>query len=278
MGEDVFSVICLKALIDNYPNALPRLVVTSTPVSVSGKKLVDYSQELGIEVLFVQDFGALKTKTILENLDFDFLITAHFDKIVPEAIFRRARVAALNLHPSALPKYRGRSPQHWPIILGDSFTAITVHKMHATVDTGEILAQESVPIGPDMYIHQLQKEFLRRYGRVLCKAVDNALRGQNGEIQKASGASYYDKISTNDMTICRSDTTQIAYGKVRAFSLPYRGAIFAGRRILRAKPVSEELAMKISSRPNRQGWATHHEQNFIVLRDGCLLVTKMEVM
>lgn len=278
MGEDVFSVVCLKALLARYPNASPRLVVIPADVSPSGKKLVDFCDEQGYEMLFVEDFREINAKTVLESLNFDFLITAHFDKIVPEAIFQRASVAALNLHPSALPKYRGRSPQHWPIIFGDTVTAISVHKMYAAVDTGEIMAQEIVEIGPDMYIHQLQKEFLKRYGQVLCNAVENALRGLAGEAQRAEDATYFDKISAYDMQICRSDPVKIAYGKVKAFSLPYQGAIFADRRILKAEPVSDELARLIMSLPNRRGWTIHGDQSFIVLRDGCLRVTRMENM
>ncbi len=61
---------------------------------------------------------------------------------------RLGRAATVNLHASLLPKYRGAAPIHWAILSGEKSTGNTVFSLVEKMDAGEILGQQSTPIGP----------------------------------------------------------------------------------------------------------------------------------
>ena len=76
-------------------------------------------------------------------------VVVAYGVILPEPVLAAPRLGCLNLHASLLPDYRGAAPVQRAILDGRSVTGVTVIKMDAGVDTGDILAQREVPIGPD---------------------------------------------------------------------------------------------------------------------------------
>lgn len=180
----------------------------------------------------------------------------------------------MNLHPSLLPKYRGMSPQHWPIIIGDDETGVTVHYIDQGVDTGRILRQVRIPLESDIYIHQLQKKFLAVYKTIMVEAVDRAIRGDTGNEQPADGGTYFHKIQDEDMKITQYMAVKRAYGLVRAFSFPYNGARFKHLRITKAKPVEEDLLMELNDSDLQLGLHKIGDAFYLVLKDGALNLIK----
>lgn len=79
----------------------------------------------------------------------DFVLTASYGRILPESLLQIPQIAALNVHPSPLPRWRGPAPIVWTLLAGDQQTALSVQTMVAEVDRGPIWYQEAVPIGPD---------------------------------------------------------------------------------------------------------------------------------
>jgi len=65
------------------------------------------------------------------------------------AVLAAPRVAALNLHGSLLPAYRGRAPLNWALVNGETLTGVTFHHMTAIADAGDIVAQRPMEIEPD---------------------------------------------------------------------------------------------------------------------------------
>jgi methionyl-tRNA formyltransferase len=59
------------------------------------------------------------------------------------------RRGAFNMHGSLLPKYRGRAPVNWAVLMGEAETGATLHEMVAKPDAGRIVDRERVPIGED---------------------------------------------------------------------------------------------------------------------------------
>ena len=71
-----------------------------------------------------------------------------------------ATVAALNLHGSMLPRYRGRAPVNWVLLHGEEQTGVTLHHMDAKPDHGDIVAQRAVrPL--DEVLHRFLGERVR---------------------------------------------------------------------------------------------------------------------
>lgn len=273
-GEDAFSLAVLESLVDSGLGLRPLMVVMLEPVSVSGRRLATYCEDRGIALIKTTGVRSDEFLARFDAMDFDLVISAHFQRILPVRLFGRARLGALNLHPSLLPLYRGMAPQHWPIILGDAETGVTVHRIDEGVDTGRIVRQVRIPLEPDIYIHELQKKFLAVYQFIMVEAVERLIAGQEGEVQSAQGATYFDKIREGDMEITPEMEVKRAYGLVRAFSFPYPGARFQDVRIMKAQPVDEALWMDLQQFAQSPGLQSREERRYLVLKDGALELTK----
>ncbi|MFH1361050.1 MAG: methionyl-tRNA formyltransferase [bacterium] len=78
----------------------------------------------------------------------DVILVFTYDQLIPAQLYSLAKIAAINMHPSALPKYRGCHPYFWPIANGEKYTALTYHYLTDQFDTGDIIAQETIAIEP----------------------------------------------------------------------------------------------------------------------------------
>ena len=96
--------------------------------------------------------------TIKQNEDFraqlsaihpDAIIVVGYGRIVPQWMIDLPRFGNINLHASLLPKYRGAAPIQWAIARGESVTGVTTMRIDQGLDTGDILLQKDVQIGPD---------------------------------------------------------------------------------------------------------------------------------
>ena len=274
-GEDVFSLAVLESLVEGRLALQPLATVMLEPSSVSGRRLVEYCEKRGIPLIKTRSVRSGDVLTQFDELEYDLIVSAHFQRILPARIFGRARVGALNLHPSLLPKYRGMSPQHWPIILGDAETGVTVHRIDEGVDTGRIMRQVRIPLDPEIYIHQLQTKFLDVYRTIMIEAVERLLSGDAGEEQATADISYFHKIQASDMEIKAEMDVVRAYSLVRAFSFPYPGARFGDLRILKARPlINEELWRELQISANSHSLQQRGASRYLILKDGALELIK----
>jgi len=78
----------------------------------------------------------------------DVIVVAAFGQILPRELLALPRYGCVNIHASLLPAYRGAAPINWAIINGETRTGITIMQMDEGMDTGAVLAQESIPIDP----------------------------------------------------------------------------------------------------------------------------------
>jgi len=277
-GEDVFSLVVLKSLIEGPLDLRPLATVMLAPHSVSGRRLIKYCESRGVAIIETHSIRSEDFLRQLDELDYDLIVSAHFQRILPARVFSRARIGALNLHPSLLPKYRGMSPQHWPIIMGDAETGVTVHRIDDGVDTGRIMRQVRIPLDPEIYIHQLHAKFLEIYRTIMIEAVQRILAGELGEEQPEAGISYFHKIQESDMEIGAEMDVARAYSLVRAFSFPYTGARFGSTIILKAKPVDEELRKELLISANSSGLLQRGTGKYLMLKDGALELIKWRII
>jgi methionyl-tRNA formyltransferase len=121
----------------------------------------------------------------------DILLVFGFNWRLPREVLNLPRLGTLNVHPSALPRYRGPSPVLWAIRNGDPFLGVTVHRMNSQIDAGPVLAQVTDLPLPDLVTRQnawdLQAAALPA---VLGTALNRAVRGDPGIPQEESAATY----------------------------------------------------------------------------------------
>jgi methionyl-tRNA formyltransferase len=85
----------------------------------------------------------------LTALELDAIIVVGYGRIIPQWMIDLPRFGNLNLHASLLPKYRGAGPIQWAIAEGESVTGVTIMRIDAGLDTGDILLQSKLAIAPD---------------------------------------------------------------------------------------------------------------------------------
>jgi methionyl-tRNA formyltransferase len=100
----------------------------------------------------VHQFPSLKSaeaRAAFAGAAADLAVLAYVTQIVPEPLLRLPRLTAICFHPSLLPRYRGGSAIPWQLIRGETRTGVTVFWPDAGIDTGPILLQREVAVGPD---------------------------------------------------------------------------------------------------------------------------------
>jgi len=85
----------------------------------------------------------------LTDLKLDAIIVVGYGRIIPGWMLDLPALGNINLHASLLPKYRGAAPIQWAIARGETVTGVTTMKIDAGLDTGDILLQQEVPLGPN---------------------------------------------------------------------------------------------------------------------------------
>src|SRR5580704_10384278 len=85
----------------------------------------------------------------LERIAPDAIVVVAYGRIIPPWMLALPRLGCINLHGSLLPKYRGAAPIQWAVAMGDAVTGNTTMLLEEGLDTGPILMQQSVEIGPE---------------------------------------------------------------------------------------------------------------------------------
>lgn len=83
---------------------------------------------------------------ILKSWKPDILVSLYFNQILKKPALEIPSVAALNMHPGLLPKYRGLWPEFWKLHNREKQAGVTIHRLNEDIDAGEILAQMRFPI------------------------------------------------------------------------------------------------------------------------------------
>ncbi len=153
MGTPAFAVPSLERLVEH--GYRPVAVVTGpdrprgrgrkpTPTPVKEAAL-----RLGIDRLLQPE--SVKDPAFADEIAAlapDVLVVVAF-KILPPAVYTQARLGAFNLHGSLLPRYRGAAPIHRAVMAGETETGVTTFFLQQQVDTGAMILQRPMAIGPD---------------------------------------------------------------------------------------------------------------------------------
>jgi methionyl-tRNA formyltransferase len=220
--------------------------LTPSPVKVAAR-------ELGLSVHEPVALRAFAAELAGER--FDLFVVASYGRILPPALLELPRAGALNVHPSLLPKYRGATPIQSAILNGEEETGVTILLMDAGLDTGDIVLQERVAIGPAQTYGELHDNLAASGAELLGKAIDLAERGRLAGTPQSGVPSVTRPIGKKDLQIDWRDSPQAIVNRVRAFSpQPAARALMDGAtvKILRAHVgVDGRVAIDQLIAPNR---------------------------
>jgi methionyl-tRNA formyltransferase len=243
MGTSEFAVPILRALHDSKHKIVH--VFTTPPAKADrGHKLKHTPVNLAAEELSltVSSPKSLKTTAIVDeikNLNPDAIIVASYGKILPESVLSSCKYGCINVHPSALPRFRGAAPIERTILAGDKATAICIMKMDAGIDTGDILLLEPFQVPDKIAAPELRDALAIRGGELLIKVLEN-IDIITPQKQTEEGAIYAKKLEKQEGLINWHDSADHIERMIRAFD-PWPGCFFEYKgeriRLLDAKTV-----------------------------------------
>jgi methionyl-tRNA formyltransferase len=167
----------------------------------------------------------------------DVAVVVAYGLILPAAVLAAPAHGCLNLHASALPRWRGAAPIQRAIMAGDAETAATVMRMDAGLDTGPVCMTERVAIGPDVTAGELHDLLAENGARLMVRALAGLVlrQAQHGgglaqgggglecSPQPAEGVTYAAKIDKAETRIDFARPAGEVHNKVRGLS-PAPGA------------------------------------------------------
>ncbi len=92
--------------------------------------------------------GNAEEHAFFASLGLDAAVVVAYGLILPPPMLDAPRRGCINIHASLLPRWRGAAPIHAAVLAGDAETGVTIMRMDEGLDTGPILLQRAVPIGP----------------------------------------------------------------------------------------------------------------------------------
>ncbi len=179
----------------------------------------------------------------LESIAADAIIVVGYGRIVPPWMLTLPKHGNINLHGSLLPKYRGAAPIQWAIASGERVSGVTTMLLNEGLDTGDILLQRELPIGPD----ETSIAYGRRLAEIGAELMIETLQGlENGTVtpqaQDHAQASLAPILKKEDGRADFNLSAQAIYNRLRGFQ-PWPGCFtsFRGKNlaIIAARAIPE---------------------------------------
>ena len=165
----------------------------------------------------VLDFIAASQPDLLWITDFRYLI--------PAEILALAPLGTVNLHPSLLPKYRGRAPVNWAILNGETRLGLTAHFVDEGMDTGDIIEQVSYDLRDDQDVGDCLNVLYPLYREMTRNVLSHFESGRVPRIpQDHSQATAFSARKPSDGLIDWNQSARSVLNLVRAVALPYPGS------------------------------------------------------
>ncbi len=204
-----------------------RQVLARTPIAV-------LAEELGIgPVLTPPRLRATEAVDAVLALRPGLAVLADYGQIVPPRLLALPH-GALNLHPSALPRWRGASPIPATILAGDGATAVTLMRMDEGLDTGPIVAHELVTLTGDETAPALEARLADLAAELLDRSLGPWLRGELAAApQPATGGILTRPLRREDGRLDAAERAAVLERRIRAY-LPWPGTFLevGGERLV----------------------------------------------
>jgi methionyl-tRNA formyltransferase len=247
-GTPDFAVPVLAALVD-AGRAPVRVVAQPSRPAGRGNRLQDppvvaWAREHGLEVMQPE---RVRNPAFLESaaaLSPDLAVVVAFGQIFPRALLDLPRHGCVNLHASLLPRWRGASPIQAAVAAGDARTGVTTMLMEEGLDSGPILLQEELEIGPDETADALSRRLAEMGGRLMVETIERLERGGlEPRPQPAEGVTFAPKLARDSGRADWRLAAREIHDRLRAYTpWPALTSELRGEpvKILAAEPLPEE--------------------------------------
>jgi methionyl-tRNA formyltransferase len=189
------------------------------------ESVADVARVHGIPCLAPASPNVPEVADTLRRLAPDLILSVWYRRLLGPDLLATPRVAALNLHGSLLPAYRGRAPLNWVLVNGEARTGVTVHHMTAVADAGDVVAQRAIEIAPDDTAFTLYERMTTTGVELLLELYPAVIDGTAPRIpQDHSRATTMPRRRPEDGRIDWSWPAGRIFNMIRAVAHPYPGA------------------------------------------------------
>tara|TARA_R110000868_G_scaffold218576_2_gene469230 strand:+ start:154749 stop:155678 length:930 start_codon:yes stop_codon:yes gene_type:complete len=279
MGSPDFAVPTLDVLIHSQHEIV---TVYSQPPRPSGRgqkvnqtPVHNLAELNAIPVLTPEKFKEDDIKA-LKALNPDLIIVVAYGLILPEGVLNVA--PCINLHPSALPLWRGAAPMNYPVLNGETTTDICIMEMEKGLDSGPVYLRKSYSIGCDETAGELHDRFKLEGAKHMLDVVDNWAQYKNAAQLQVGETTYAHKFKSVDLPEIRalnfSKSAKVLHNQIRGLS-PWPGAIFnhEGAEI---KVLNSTLSLLLSEMDIGQVCAINEGGVHIQTGEGVICLTQLQ--
>jgi methionyl-tRNA formyltransferase len=202
MGTPGFAVPSLDALARAGHELLAVVAQPDRPAG-RGQALREpatkaWARARGVPVLQPEKVRDGRLAAELSALGPDVVCVAAYGRILGKDLLGLAPHGAINVHGSLLPRHRGAAPIQWAIANGDPETGVTIMQMDEGLDTGDMLLQRALPIGPEDTAETLAPRLAALGGDALCEALRLAEAGELVPVRQDPSLATLAPILTKD--------------------------------------------------------------------------------
>jgi methionyl-tRNA formyltransferase len=142
-----------------------------------GRGLKAIAVEHGVAVYQPESINTPEGVAALQAWQPDLLVVAAYGQILSKDVLSVPPRGGINVHASLLPKYRGAAPVSWAIAAGEKQTGVTIIRMSVALDAGDMLAQETLEIGPEETAGELESRLAILGSRLALEVIEKIASG-----------------------------------------------------------------------------------------------------
>jgi len=226
MGTPGFSVPALRALVGAGHEIAAVYCQPPRPAGRGHRprpgSVQAAAEAMGLPVRHPATLRDASAQAEFAALGADVAVVVAYGLILPPAVLRSPRYGCLNIHASLLPRWRGAAPIQRAIMAGDAETGVSIMQMDAGLDTGPVLLEAAVPIGPGDTAATLHDRLSELGARLIVEALDRRAT-LAPRPQPAAGVTYAAKIDKAEARVDWSRPAAEIDRQIRALS-PFPGA------------------------------------------------------
>ncbi len=223
MGTPEFAVASLAALVESGAKVVAVITATDKFGGRGGKTLLQsavkkYAVSQEIPVLQPKNLKGKNFLATLRTYKADLQVVVAF-RMLPKLVWAMPPFGTINVHGSLLPAYRGAAPIHWAVINGEQETGVTTFFLKHAIDTGDLLLQKRLAIGPNESTGEVYQRLMALGAEALVESIDLIAQGKTqGTPQDDSKVSHAPKIYHDTAKMDWSASAKTCHDLVRGMN------------------------------------------------------------
>ena len=213
-----------------YASGYKVNTVFTLPESSTASGYIDFSPLVSQEnskLIRTANINEPECVDTIKNISPDLIIVCGWQRLISQEIIDIPKLGAIGFHSSLLPKYRGRAPVNWAIMMGEKETGITMFYLTSEADSGDIIGQKSFKILLNDDCNTVYQKSAKAGSELIKKYLTQIENGISPRVHNPS-KSYpsFPKRTPEDGLIDFNRSALDVYNFIRALTKPYPGAYY----------------------------------------------------